>query len=59
MTLDTDQLRDVIQDELADLVAIRHDLHAHPELAYAEKRTSKVAQRELDSAGIEFKAGLA
>ncbi len=59
MTLDTNQLRDVIQDELADLVAIRHDLHAHPELAYAEQRTSKVAQRELDSAGIEFKAGLA
>ncbi len=59
MTVSTEQLRTLIQQELPDLIAIRHDLHAHPELAYDEKRTSGVVQRELAQAGIDFKAGLA
>ncbi len=59
MTVSTEQLRTLIQQELPDLIAIRRDLHAHPELAYDEKRTSGVVQRELAQAGIEFKAGLA
>lgn len=42
-----------------DLVAIRHDLHQHPELGYEEHRTSDVIQRELAAAGVEFKGGLA
>ncbi len=44
---------------LQEIVAIRHDLHAHPELGYQEERTSQVVQRELKAAGIEFAAGLA
>ena len=32
---------------LNDLVAIRHDLHAHPELAFHEVRTSDLVAREL------------
>ncbi len=59
MTVSTEQLRTLIQQELPDLIAIRRDLHAHPELAYDENRTSGVVQRELAQAGIEFKAGLA
>ncbi len=59
MTVSSEQLRTLIQQELPDLIAIRRDLHAHPELAYDEKRTSGVVQRELAQAGIEFKAGLA
>ncbi|MBT8484013.1 MAG: amidohydrolase [Phycisphaerales bacterium] len=55
----TDRLSDLIAAELPDLVAIRHDLHAHPELGYAEQRTSGVVQRELEQAGVAFKAGLA
>lgn len=43
----------------AELAAIRHDLHMHPEIGFAEHRTSGVVQRELASAGIPFKAGLA
>ena len=54
-----DTLRDLIREELADLVAIRHDLHAHPELAYQEQRTSRVVQEQLSNAGVEVMAGLA
>ncbi|MHC4948590.1 MAG: M20 metallopeptidase family protein [Planctomycetota bacterium] len=52
-------LRALIAAELPELIAIRHDLHAHPELGYAEHRTSGVVQRELERAGIEHRAGLA
>jgi amidohydrolase len=55
----TDRLRHMIQEELPDLIAIRHDLHAHPELGYEERRTSGVVQGELEAAGIDFVAGLA
>ena len=59
MTPTTDRLRDLIQHELRELIEIRHDLHAHPELGYQENRTSGVVRRELEKAGIEFKGGLA
>ena len=52
-------LRDIVQAELPELVAIRHDLHRHPELGYEEDRTSGVVQRELTAAGVAFKAGVA
>ncbi len=38
---------------------IRHDLHKHPELGYAETRTSWVVQKELDKLELAFKAELA
>lgn len=52
-------LRRRVEAELPELIAIRHDLHAHPELGYHEQRTSRVIQRELTEAGVEFVAGLA
>lgn len=55
----TQTLRELIAAELPDLIAIRHDLHAHPELGYEEHRTSGVVQRELKNAGVAFKANLA
>lgn len=55
----TDQLRQLISDEIADLKAIRHDLHAHPELAYEETRTSGVVREQLASIGVEFVGDLA
>ena len=45
--------------EIEHVTAIRHDLHANPELGYEERRTSGVVQRELTQAGIEFVSGLA
>ena len=42
-----------------DLLAIRHDLHAHPQIRFEETYASELIQRELTALGIEFKAGLA
>src|SRR6185503_706629 len=58
-TMDKVDLRKLIADELPELFAIRHDLHANPELGYEEHRTSQVVQRELKKAGVDFKAELA
>ena len=37
----------------ADMTAWRHDLHAHPELALQEKRTSAVVQAMLKEFGVD------
>jgi len=37
----------------------RHDIHAHPEVAFEENRTSDIVARELESFGIEVHRGLA
>ena len=61
-TIDTDlqqRIRTLIGDMLPELVDLRHDLHAHPELGYEEHRTSTVVQDQLRAAGIEFTPGLA
>jgi amidohydrolase len=44
---------------LEEIVAFRHDLHAHPELGYQETRTSQKVQQALSEAGIEFVPRLA
>ena len=44
---------------LPDLVAIRRDIHAHPELAYKETRTADLVARELAAYGLEVHRGLA
>jgi amidohydrolase len=36
-----------------DLVAVRRDLHAHPELSWAEVRTTRVLHQRLVAAGLE------
>jgi hippurate hydrolase len=46
-------------DESDRLLAIRHDLHAHPELGYEETRTCTAICNELSDAGVEHREGLA
>ena len=46
-------------DFLDDLVAIRRDLHAHPELAFGEVRSADLVARELAAYGLEVHRGLA
>lgn len=44
---------------IADLVATRRDIHAHPELAFSEARTSDIVAAQLASCGLEVHRGLA
>lgn len=46
---------EAVVDRLGDeLTALRRDLHAHPELAWAEERTTVTVARRLEAAGIEI-----
>ena len=47
-----------IDDLLPDLIALRHDLHAHPELAFAEHRTAELVAQALRHLGLEVHAGI-
>ncbi|CAN7306128.1 M20 family metallopeptidase [Rhizobium sp. LjRoot30] len=44
---------------LDEIVALRHDLHRHPELAFREVRTSQIVASGLSSWGYEVTTGLA
>ncbi len=43
---------------MPELVAMRHDLHMHPELGLEEHRTSAFVARELESLGYKVTRGL-
>ena len=48
-----------IEAILPELISIRHDIHAHPELGYAEHRTSELIQNFLTGIDVSFVSGLA
>ena len=48
-----------IDEFVPELVALRRDLHAHPELAFEERRTSGIVATELRRLDIEVHEGLA
>ncbi len=48
-----------IADFHTDLTAWRRDIHAHPETAFEEKRTSDIVAMRLQEFGIEIHRGLA
>ena len=45
--------------DLSSLTALRRDLHAHPELGYAEHRTAEIIRQKLTEIGVSFRPGLA
>jgi amidohydrolase len=47
-----------IEREHESLIAVRRDIHAHPELAFQETRTSDVVARQLEKWGIEVHRGI-
>ena len=49
----------VADDLVPGLVALRRDLHAHPELAFEERRTAGVVAAALQLLGLEVHEGLA
>src|SRR5579863_3459466 len=56
---DDDRLKSDIDELVPDLIAMRRDLHEHPELAYEEVRTSGIVARRLQSLGLEVQTGVA
>ncbi|HET7328081.1 MAG TPA: amidohydrolase [Nocardioidaceae bacterium] len=44
-------LASCVDDLCDDLVEVRRDIHAHPELAWAEKRTTMLVAERLEAAG--------
>ena len=52
-------IRSIIDAELPELIRLRRDLHAHPELGYEEFRTSERIRSTLQEAGVKFVADLA
>ena len=48
-----------VDDLLPDLVALRRDLHAHPELAFEERRTAGIAAQAMRALGLEVHEGIA
>ncbi len=57
--INEDRLAALIEEELPELIKIRHELHANPGVRFEEEYASKLVQRELQNAGIQFRAGLA
>jgi amidohydrolase len=55
----TTAIRDLAAAIEAELIAIRRDIHAHPELAFEEVRTAGIVARELEKLGIPHRTGIA
>ena len=53
----SDALAAIARDQ-AELEAIRHDLHAHPELGMEEHRTADIVARKLEGWGLEVHRGV-
>ncbi|MHC5306179.1 M20 aminoacylase family protein [Bartonella sp. LJL80] len=58
LSQDATKILDHISGFVPEMVAIRHDLHAHPELAYEEHRTAKIIADLLTKWGYEVTTGL-
>jgi amidohydrolase len=49
-----EKIRHLAKQYAPDFIAIRHHLHAHPELSYQEFETSKFVQQQLSRIGIPY-----
>jgi len=47
-----------LPEEVAELVAVRRDLHQHPETAFQEVRTSGLVAERLRALGLEVRTGV-
>ena len=58
MTARAEHILDGVQDLLPDLGALYRDLHAHPELSFAEHRTAAEVARRLTGLGLDVTTGV-
>jgi amidohydrolase len=58
-TINTSEVQRLAYIDSARLVGIFKDLHANPEIAFMEKRTSQIVAKELQSLGYEVITGIA
>lgn len=54
-----DRLKSDIDEIFPEMVAMRRDLHEHPELAFEEVRTSGIVAGRLRALGLEVQTGIA
>jgi amidohydrolase len=54
-----DHLKAEIDERVPDLVAMRRDLHEHPELAFEEVRTSNIVAQRLQALGLDVRTNVA
>ncbi|MFT3965996.1 MAG: M20 aminoacylase family protein [Sphingobium sp.] len=47
-----------IDDLVSSLIAFRHDIHAHPELGFEERRTAAIIAERLRAIGLEVHEGI-
>ena len=52
-------IEDILRKHLPELTAIRHDLHAHPEMLFQEERTAEIVAAELARLGFHVTTGIA
>ncbi|WIM06162.1 MAG: M20 family metallopeptidase [Candidatus Nitricoxidivorans perseverans] len=57
--MDSEDISRTIAEIHPRIAALRRDLHAHPELAFGERRTSDIVAAHLEELGIETHRGLA
>ena len=58
MAVTPEELHARIADVLPQVIALRHDLHAHPELSGSEERTAGVVSQTLKRLGIPHETGV-
>lgn len=56
---ETDRLKSEIDELQPDMVALRRDLHEHPELAFEEVRTAGIVAGRLHALGLDVRTGVA
>ena len=55
----SNRIRELVKDETPRAVAVRRDLHTHPEICYEETQTAARLRAELADAGVARTDGLA
>src|SRR5215510_659196 len=53
------ELRDDLKRHGDDLIALRRDLHSHPELSFEERRTAAIVAERLHRAGLDVTTDVA